>query len=74
VLNEKFPTRSYDGFVLEGGFYDALIIKLGAGEGDNWWCVVYPPLCFLEAEYTDGQGIKYKSKIFEIIENWKKKQ
>ena len=46
INNEYFPVRSYDGFTLENGFYDALIVNLGSGQGDNWWCVVYPPLCF----------------------------
>ena len=44
---EEFPTREYDDLVLEEGFYDALILALGTGSGDNWWCVVYPPFCFL---------------------------
>lgn len=61
--NEYFPTRSYDGVVLESGFYDALIVELGSGEGDNWWCVVYPPLCFVENQ----QNVVYKSKFLEII-------
>jgi stage II sporulation protein R len=73
VLNEKFPTRSYDGFVLESGLYDALIIKLGTGEGDNWWCVVYPPLCFVGGESNGTNRIRYKSKILEIIENFKRR-
>ena len=69
VKNEEFPTRVYENFTLEQGFYDALIIELGSGKGDNWWCVVYPPLCF-----TGGEcGYVYKSKILEIIENFKKK-
>ena len=66
VKNEKFPTRKYDDLVLDGGFYDALIIELGSGTGDNWWCVVYPPLCFT----TDKCGYVYKSKILEIINNF----
>ena len=63
VKNEKFPTRKYEDLVLDGGFYDALILELGSGEGDNWWCVVYPPLCFV----GNGEGYVYKSKIMEII-------
>lgn len=60
---EVFPTRVYDGYTLPSGEYSALIIRLGKGAGDNWWCVVYPPLCF-----TGGQGsVVYKSKIKEII-------
>lgn len=66
VRNELFPTRVYGGFTLEEGFYDALIVNLGEAQGDNWWCVVYPPLCF-----TGNQTqIKYKSKILEIIKEF----
>lgn len=66
INNEYFPTRSYDNLTLENGYYDALIINLGSGEGDNWWCVVYPPLCFLNsnADYC------YKSRIVEIIKKY----
>lgn len=63
INNEYFPTRSYNELVLENGYYDALIIKLGQGRGDNWWCVVYPPLCFVE----NSQNVEYKSKFLEII-------
>ena len=69
VRNEKFPTRVYGEFTLEEGFYDAVIVELGKAEGDNWWCVVYPPLCFL----GNGSGVKYKSKIIEIINEFKEK-
>jgi stage II sporulation protein R len=71
VRREEFPTRSYDGFVLESGLYDALIIELGAGTGDNWWCVVYPPLCFINASPNGTGEIRYRSKIIEIIERFK---
>ncbi len=66
IRKEEFPTRVYEDVTLESGVYDALIIELGSGKGDNWWCVVYPPLCF------GGQGadIVYKSKIREIIEKF----
>ncbi len=69
VRNEKFPTRVYKDFTLEEGFYDAVIVELGRAKGDNWWCVVYPPLCFTGNEC----GIVYKSKILEIIKNFKNK-
>lgn len=70
IKEEEFPTRKYENLVLEKGTYDALIINLGMGEGDNWWCVAFPPLCFVPSE---GKNIKYKSKILEIIENAKNK-
>ncbi len=69
VRNEKFPTRVYGEFTLEEGFYDAVIVELGEAEGDNWWCVVYPPLCFT----GNGCGVEYKSKILEIINEFRKK-
>lgn len=63
---ENFPTRSYDGVVLETGIYDSIIVKLGTGTGDNWWCVVYPPLCFVSNSSTN---IMYKSRILEILKS-----
>ena len=41
----EFPLKAYDGFALPSGGYLALRVVIGAGEGRNWWCVVYPPLC-----------------------------
>ena len=66
IKNEKFPTRVYEDTTLPEGYYDAIIINLGSGKGENWWCVVYPPLCF-----TGGKDVKYRSKILEIIEKFK---
>ncbi len=45
LRNTSFPTRDYDGFTLPAGEYLALRVVIGAGEGHNWWCVVFPPLC-----------------------------
>jgi stage II sporulation protein R len=42
---ELFGTRHYDGFSLPGGYYDALRVTIGSGNGKNWWCVVYPQIC-----------------------------
>lgn len=65
IVNEKFPTRSYGDLTLNEGFYDALILELGQAVGDNWWCVVYPPLCFLNGK--DNSNLVYKSRIWQII-------
>ncbi|MBO5021876.1 MAG: stage II sporulation protein R [Clostridia bacterium] len=67
INNEFFPTRTYEGLTLQEGFYDALILNLGSGEGDNWWCLVYPAFCFTQSENFDN--IVYISKIWEIIKN-----
>lgn len=45
LTDTAFPTREYDGFTLPAGTYLALRVVIGAGEGHNWWCVVFPPLC-----------------------------
>ena len=45
LTDTAFPTREYDGFTLPAGEYLALRLVIGAGEGHNWWCVVFPPLC-----------------------------
>ncbi len=70
IATEFFPTRAYGKYVLESDFYDALIIELGEAVGDNWWCVVYPPLCFLDAKQLNFSQIKYKSKLIEIVNNF----
>ena len=43
---ERFPTRYYDGFALPAGVYPSLRVTIGAGEGQNWWCVAFPSVCF----------------------------
>ncbi|MBD5632167.1 MAG: stage II sporulation protein R [Clostridia bacterium] len=63
VRQEEFPTRVYGDVTLEAGLYDALIIELGSGTGDNWWCVIYPPLCFTAAT----ADVEYRSIIKDII-------
>lgn len=44
----EFPTKSYGGLVYPAGQYEALLISLGHAEGRNWWCVLFPPLCFVD--------------------------
>ena len=49
---ERYPTREYETFSLPAGVYTSLRITLGAGEGHNWWCVIFPPLC-MESSLSD---------------------
>ena len=51
---EDFPTREYDTFSLPAGVYNALRVVIGEGEGKNWWCVVFPPLCTEVATGTEA--------------------
>ena len=47
---ERYPLRQYEGFTLPAGEYESLRVVLGGGEGRNWWCIVFPPLCIEAAE------------------------
>ena len=64
-----FPKKEYRGIKYNAGNYESLVITLGDGLGDNWWCVLFPPLCLMEATSTDYDNITYKSYIKEIINN-----
>lgn len=66
--NEYFPTRSYQDIIVESGYYDALIINLGEASGDNWWCVIYPPLCYLDPQSTSD--VFYKSFVKEFFDKY----
>lgn len=46
---ERFEYREYEGFFLPEGEYDSLIVNIGSGEGQNWWCVVFPAACYMGA-------------------------
>lgn len=66
-----FPSKIYKGITYEEGNYESLLVTLGSGKGDNWWCVLFPPLCLLEAEESsDVKDVEYKSFIKEIIEKY----
>jgi stage II sporulation protein R len=53
--NIAFPTKMYGNFVYPAGNYEAILITLGEAEGANWWCVLFPPLCFLD--FSNGEAV-----------------
>jgi stage II sporulation protein R len=61
----QFPTKLYGDFLYPAGDYQAVLITLGKGEGANWWCVLFPPLCFLD--FSNGvavsQGFEGEHKV-----------
>ena len=72
IANEYFPTRVYGEYLVEKGFYDAIIVELGLAQGENWWCVAYPPLCFYD--YSENvNNVVYKSRFMDIINKILKK-
>ncbi|MCO7176309.1 stage II sporulation protein R [Sporolactobacillus kofuensis] len=50
----NFPTKMYGNYVYPAGEYNALVITLGDGRGANWWCVLFPPLCFLDFSNSEA--------------------
>lgn len=63
-----FPSKEYKGITYEEGYYESLVITLGEGQGENWWCVLFPPLCLLEAE--ESTEVEYTSYVKELIEKY----
>lgn len=66
-----FPAKTYKGVTYPEGDYESVLVTLGKGEGDNWWCVLFPPLCIMEAEETEAkEETEYKFFIQELIEKY----
>lgn len=65
-----FPKKEYKGVIYPEGEYESLVITLGDGLGDNFWCVLFPPLCLLEAEEEETSNVEYTSFIKEVIEKY----
>ncbi|EGT3845143.1 stage II sporulation protein R [Clostridioides difficile] len=66
IQYSNFPTKQYSNIVLPAGEYKALKIIIGKGEGKNWWCVMFPPLCFVD----ESNGVIDKStddKLKEVL-------
>ena len=69
----EFPDRVYGGQLVPAGTYTALRIELGDAAGRNWWCVMYPPLCF-SGEDVAQTGVKFESSLLKWIRSWKKEK
>ena len=63
-----FPEKKYNGKTYKEGNYESLVITLGEGKGDNWWCILFPPLCLVEAEETEE--LEYKFLLKDIFLNF----
>lgn len=62
----QFPTKLYGNIVYPAGLYDAVLITLGEGKGENWWCVLFPPLCFLDM--ANGEATESESNTVSAEE------
>lgn len=65
-----FPEKNYKGVTYEEGNYESLVITLGEGLGENWWCVLFPPLCLLEASESDIDDVEYSLYIKNVIDRF----
>ena len=91
VEEEYFKTRTYDNSVtLPAGYYTAVKVVIGEGQGQNWWCVMFPPMCLPAANaecelsdvlnddetdiVTNSEKYKFKFKIVEILEDLLKRK
>jgi len=60
-----FPKKELKGITYNEGYYESLVVYIGEAKGDNWWCVLFPPLCMMEME--EKEEIEYKSWVKEVI-------
>lgn len=70
------PEKTYGDITFPAGNYEALNITLGEGEGENWWCVLFPPLCLLDEgtendpdEFSQGQQLQLRWKLLKLLNN-----
>lgn len=74
VSEEWYDTREYEDFTLPAGYYTSLRIIIGKGEGRNWWCVMYPPLCMdiaTESAPSDDGVIDYTKEEITLVKSGK---
>ena len=63
-----FPQKEFKGITYEEGYYESVVVTLGEGLGDNWWCVLFPPLCTLEAE--ESTDVEYTTMVKTVIDKY----
>lgn len=64
-----FPKKQYKGVIYDEGLYDSLVITIGEAQGDNWWCILFPPLCLLE-DNENTKDVEYRFFVKEIIDKY----
>lgn len=65
-----FPEKKFKGIKYEEGYYESVVVTLGEGLGENWWCVLFPPLCLLEVEETNTTDVEYTTVVKTIIDKY----
>ena len=70
IGNFYFPTKYYGDISLPAGYYDALRVEIGNAKGQNWWCVMFPPLCLLDKTNQDKEQVEYKFYVQEVLNKY----
>lgn len=68
--NNFFPEKTYKGITYKEGSYESLVITVGEGLGQNWWCVLFPPLCLLD-EQKNLENVDYQFYAEKLINKFK---
>ena len=63
-----FPKKIYKGIEYKEGDYESLVVKIGEAKGDNWWCVLFPPICMIEA--TESDKVEYTTLVKDVINKY----
>lgn len=63
-----FPKKEFKGITYNDGYYESVVVTLGEGLGDNWWCVLFPPLCMIEAEQSTD--VEYTTMVKTVIDKY----
>lgn len=63
-----FPEKTYKGINYKAGNYESLVVKIGEAKGDNWWCVLFPPVCMIEAE--ENEDVEYTTLVKDLVNKY----
>lgn len=63
-----FPEKKYHGILYDEGNYESVVVNLGNSKGDNFWCVLFPPLCLLEGTDNNTDDVEYRSLVKDILD------
>ena len=69
--NNYFPEKKYKGVTYKEGNYESLVVTIGSGKGDNWWCLMFPPLCLMDIENeSNANSVDYKFFVKDIFDKY----
>ncbi len=67
-----FPEKNYKNVTYKEGNYESLVVKIGKGQGKNFWCVLFPPLCFIDEQQEKNKEVEYHVLVKDILNKFSK--